>query len=122
MIAFKAGKDGSISINAAAQKMRNWSFKMHADAVDTTNFESTNGKRENIEGLGSGTISCEGLFDQGVVALTVGTSYTFLLNAGTTSFSVPARITDATPSTAVDGVAVVTIEAVTNGDFTAALS
>jgi hypothetical protein len=102
--------------------LRNWSARIHADAVDTTNFESTNGKRENIEGLGNVTISAEGPLDQGSWGLVVGTSYTFSLNAGSSVFNCTARITDCTPSVAVDGVAVVSIEAVSTGDFTATIT
>jgi len=90
--------------------------------VDTTNFESTGGKRENVEGLGNATISAEGPLDQGAFALVVGSSYAFVLNAGVSSFSVTARITDCTPSVAVDGVAVVSIEAVSNGTYTASIA
>jgi hypothetical protein len=120
LIAFYAGKSATISIAASTKKLRNWTFKMHGDAVDTTNFNSTNGKRENVAGLANGVVTAEGPYDQGSLALTVGNTYEFILNAGSSSFTVTARITDLTPSVAVDGVAVVNIEAVSTGDFTAA--
>lgn len=93
---------------------------MHADAVDTTNFDSTNGKRENIEGLGNAMLSLEGPYDQGVMAFTAGQTYAFTLNAGVSAFAVTCRITDITPTVNVEGVAVLKIDAVSTGDFTPA--
>ena len=109
-----------MSVGNTSYKLRNWQLKMHCDAVDTTNFSSTNGGRENVAGLKNATLTAEGPYDQGSLAFTCGTTYAFILNAGSSSFTVTCRVTDLTPGVAVDGVAVVNLEAVSTGDFTAA--
>lgn len=50
MATFLAGKTGRVSVNGATMAATRWSTTLHADELDTSNFES-NGKKSWLIGL-----------------------------------------------------------------------
>ncbi len=119
---FLAGMSGSVTVGTATWKLREWSLDMRTDASDVTNFSSS-GYRENIAGLTGGSISASGPFDSTAMALTSGTSYSFVLGASATiNFTVTARVTSIRVSTTVERAVEVNISAETTGSFTAAIA
>ena len=102
-------------------KFKNWTLDKTVDIHDTSNFDSTDDCKENVAGMRSATLSLEGPYDQGVMLFVEGTSYTFVLSAGTSTFTVAARVKNVKPVTDTDNVVRVSVEAVSTGSFTAGL-
>ncbi len=121
-MAFLAGKAAGVVVGATSYRFSNWRLSVKMDALDVTNYGSA-GFRENIAGLGSATINVSGKLDAGNMAFTAGTVYTLVLQAsGSVSFTVAARLESIDVSAPVENVVDATLNFVSTGTFTPAIS
>lgn len=119
---FLAGKSGGVTVGAAVWKLSEWGMDVQTEAIDVTNFES-GGFKENIAGLTSAALTFKGKFDSTAMAMTTGTSYSFVLEAsGSVSYTVTARVTSIRLTTNVVGAVEVEGAAESTGSFTPSIA
>lgn len=117
-----SGKSGSVQIGASLYAFGAWELEMAGDLPDVTTF-SSNGYRENVDGVAEANLTLRGPYAPGSMPLVKGTVYTFSLNvSNSVSFSVPARVKSLRPSVDVKGAAQIQVVAESTGAFTAAIT
>lgn len=119
---YLAGKGGSVSVGAGNLAFRTWKCSMKAAALKINDFLSQ-GCQNLIAGFLSATISISGAYFAGGTPFTVGVTYTFTLGfSAALSLSVPAMVTELTPSVDAEKEITLDVTAESTGVFTAAVT
>ncbi len=118
---YLSGKVGFVSIDGAGYSFSKWKFAMKTNLPKVTNFTSS-GYQNLVAGITSGTITIQGPYNGGNMALTCGSSHTFTLGfTSTLSLVAVAFVESIEPDEDVDGNPVINVVAQTDGTFTAAI-
>jgi len=117
-----AGKTGSVTIGATTFSFGKWEVEVHSKMVPVPNFNGA-GAEQYVAGLYGGKLTVSGPYDMGNMPFTVGTQYTWslALNASVV-LSLPAIVDSIKPSVDVEGAAMITITAQSNGTFTPSIT
>lgn len=116
-MSFTSGKDGAVLVGATPYAFGKWSAAINTKAVPVNNFTSQ-GFNESVPGFTGATITLDGPWNINAMPLVSGTVYTFNLNNGLNTMSIPARVTDIKPSNDAEGTPTVSVTAVSQGLFT----
>lgn len=117
-----SGKTGFVNIGAASYSFGKWTWEAKAKMVPVPNFNG-GGFEQYVVGLIGGKITISGPYDQGNMAFTVGTQYTWILGlAVSVSLSVPGILEGIKVDEDVDGNPMVTLTVQSNGAFTAVIT
>ncbi len=117
-----SGKDGYVLVNDAEFAFDKWGLKVKTKTPSVKNFTSQ-GFEETVKGFTDGTISLSGPYDQGNMPLESGEVYEFHLGwkAGI-EIVVNARVQEIGPDVNADDADRVSVTALSQGVFTAAIS
>lgn len=122
-MAFLSGKNGFLEVDGNLWRLRSWTADFQTDILDTSNFESVGGKRENLDGLGQANITLRGQYDVTAMGATSGGTYDLVLGAGVgVGWAVQIRIENIRLITDVEKVVEVEITGKSNGDFLPAIA
>jgi hypothetical protein len=120
---FQAGKSSAVLVGTVSQSLKSWTWTVDSKMLEVSNFNSA-GYRQYIAGLLGSTVDLSGDYDIGPVssggnlALTVGNSYTFTLEANSgLTWVVTGLVANATPKAEVDGTVSISIKVQVTGTF-----
>lgn len=121
-MSYLSGTTGYVKIGSTSYSFKKWSLSMDVKMIPVNNFTSA-GAQEIVSGFKSATLTVEGPYNQGSMAFTVGTQYTFLCGFDTgVEISVPAKVSNITPDVDADGGEVIKMTAMSNGSVTLSIS
>ena len=119
---YLAGKGGSVTVDTTPVAFRNWKASMKTVFLKINDF-TCQGYQLGIAGFFSATISLDGAYFSGATALTVGSVHSFVLGySSTLSLTIPAMITDITPTVDAEKEETLSVTADSTGTFTAAVT
>jgi hypothetical protein len=120
---FQAGKSSAVLVGTVSQSLKSWTWTVDSKMLEVSNFNSA-GYRQYIAGLLGSTVDLSGDYDIGPstsggnLALTVGNSYTFTLEANSgLTWVVTGLVANATPKAEVDGTVSISIKVQVTGTF-----
>lgn len=117
-----SGKTGYVNTGAANYSFGKWDLEMKAKMVPVPNFNGA-GYDQYVVGLLGGKATITGPYDNGNMAFTVGTLYTWNLGLAASVFlTFPGFLESVKMAEDVDGNPVVTLTVQSNGAFTAAIT
>lgn len=118
-----SGKSGYFSTGSATYSFGKWEADVKAKMVPVPNFNGL-GFMQYVVGLIESKISITGPYDQGNMAFTVGTQYTWHLglNAGPVELAIPGILEGIKMAEDVEGNPVVTLTVQSTGSFTASIT
>lgn len=117
-----SGKGGSIAVAGTNYDFGKWEVEFDGDDPDVTNFNS-GGCQENLEGIHKATITYEGPYNAGAMAITRGTAYAFTLRASAgVTWTVTARVKNTRITTDVKDAVRINGTAASTGAFTPSVS
>lgn len=119
---YLSGTSGFVKLGATDYAFGKWKIALRSGAPKVTNFTS-GGYQEIVGGVIAGTITLNGPYNQGAMALAANTSYVFHLGMDTgVEFSLTARITNLEVDNDTEDAPRVTVTAESSGSFTASIS
>lgn len=122
-MAFYSGKSGLFTYAAVSYPMNKWTADIDVGKVDYTNFKSSGGWRQFLQGFKSGTITAEGPIDTALAAFDMDDVAAYDLKIGGTSkLAGNAVITKVSYGQDTEDKATIKIEAMMDGAPTITLA
>jgi hypothetical protein len=117
-----AGKTGYVQVGANQTRFGKWKLGIKTAVVKRTNFQS-GGFQELLAAITDGSLTISGPYDQGNMALSCGTQYTFVLGwTSEVSITCVAIVDSLDLDDDAEGAADVAFTAKTNGSFTVGIT
>jgi hypothetical protein len=118
-----SGITGSVKISTTEYAFTKWTLEMRCVVVKANNFTG-GGYQQVVAGMASATLTLEAdTYDQGNMAFSVGTTYTFTLGyTALVTVDVPVMIESITPTVDYEGGQAIKVVGQSNGSFTASIS
>jgi hypothetical protein len=117
-----SGTTGHVKIGSTSYAFDKWKLAIKAGAPNVTNFTSS-GYKQIVSGVIAGTLTISGPYNQGSMAFSVNTTYTWLLGLDTgVELSVSAKLTSLEVDNNVEDSPRVSIGAETSGSFTSSIT
>ena len=122
-MAFFSGKGGLFTYDSVSYPMTKWSADIEVGKIDYTNFKSTGGWRQFLQGFKSGTITAEGPIDTALAEfdMDAGATYELQLGSGNT-IAGSAVVTKVSYGQDIEDKATIKIEAMMSGAPTVTLA
>jgi len=119
---YLAGKGGSVTVDTTPVAFRSWKASMKAVFLKINDF-TCQGFQLGLAGFISATITLDGAYFSGATALTVGAVHSFVLGySSTLNLTIPAMITDITPTVDAEKEETLSVTCDSTGVFTAAVT